>query len=182
MKEVLRKIGLVDSFKMELPISRNDFVSTLATNIDAPGFKFFEAFSSSKNAYKGIVSYEGFELKRKRKLFDANKTLPTCRGVFRATDSKLIIEVEIDGFSKIMILFLIFLGLFYTIFVMIIIFNIWTAQWAGVVWMVPFVLLHAAFMIGVPYYVMKRSTGATKYELERDLYFMMKDKLNSVSQ
>jgi hypothetical protein len=40
-----------------------------------------------------------------------------------------------------------------------------------------FISVHAVFMFAGPYRSMKRSMRATKYDFERDLHFMMKDKL-----
>ena len=38
----------------------------------------------------------------------------------------------------------------------------------------PFLVVHAAFMFGVPYFMMRRSTNRMKYQLEREFYYMTK--------
>jgi hypothetical protein len=37
-------------------------------------------------------------------------------------------------------------------------------------WALPFILFHAAFMFGIPYFIMRRSLRSTKYDIERDIY------------
>ena len=82
MNEFLKKIGLFDSFRLELPMDKSDFVKTSIKNLDESGLGLFEEFSSSKKAYRGTVENDGFELKRKRK-FMTMTTSPSIRGKFQ---------------------------------------------------------------------------------------------------
>ncbi|MFT4850597.1 MAG: hypothetical protein ACI83B_003156 [Sediminicola sp.] len=38
----------------------------------------------------------------------------------------------------------------------------------------PFIIIHAAFMYGAPYLMMRRSTKRMKHELERELFYLTK--------
>ncbi len=39
---------------------------------------------------------------------------------------------------------------------------------------IPFIVLHGAFMLGLPYFLMRKSVSKMKYELEREFYFLTK--------
>jgi len=39
---------------------------------------------------------------------------------------------------------------------------------------VPFLFIHAAFMFGIPYFMMRRSVKRMKHDLEREFYYMTK--------
>lgn len=38
----------------------------------------------------------------------------------------------------------------------------------------PFIIVHAIFMLGFPYLMMRRSVSKMKYELEREFFYMTK--------
>jgi hypothetical protein len=175
MKEFLKKIKLIDYLRTELQISRNEFVDKLNSIVDEGGTGFFsgpfDTFSSSKNEFKGRISYDGFKIKRRRRFIDTNINLATANGVFSEQNGKLVIETEINGFSGFIIPFYIFLIIFYSIFFFSIGFE---KNNSGIV-VLPFIMLHAAFMFGIPYFMMRRSVKRLKYELEREFYYLTKN-------
>ena len=102
MNEFLRKIGLLDSFQIELSMNKSDFAKVLNANLDEPGPDFFEAFSGDNKAYKGAVKNDGFKMRRKRK-YDLKTTSPSISGTLQQAGNKLIIDVVLNGFSGWMI-------------------------------------------------------------------------------
>jgi hypothetical protein len=178
MKEFLKRLKLVDYLTTELGISKSDFVKKFKEHVDDDDtgmfFTAFEVFSSSKNEYRGRVSYEGFKIRKRRKLFEINMNSATAEGKFNQRDEVLIIETEINGFRNIYILFYA-LGIFiYPVFFLSFLFSDNPEMNSAMLLAFPFLLLHATFWFGIPYLVMKRSTKKMKYELEREFFYMTK--------
>lgn len=44
-----------------------------------------------------------------------------------------------------------------------------------------FFVVHAAFLMGIPYLIMRRGVARMKYELERDFYYMTRRQINRTS-
>jgi hypothetical protein len=173
MKDFLRKIRLIDNFKIELEINKNEFFNILKNNIDEKRSDFFDAFSSSKNDYKGTVTQDSFDIKRRWRFFDVNLNFAKAKGTIEQKGSNLIIMTEINAFQGQMMIFFISLIVFYLIFII----AISTADNVGgnvPGFAYPFILIHALFMFGIPYFIMRRSVSRMKYELERDFYYMIK--------
>ena len=176
MTNFLKTLRLIQDMNFELPANRPDFVKALQANVDPPGSPMRDIFSRSKHIYKGIVTYDGFDLKRKRKFFDSNMGLVTARGTFTQGDDNLTIDVQFKAFHPLFILFFIFLVLSYGMF--IVMFAMAPEEGGTPAWTLPFILVHASFMFGIPYFLLRRSISMMKYNLERDFFFFIKDKLN----
>ncbi len=177
MKEFLKKIKLIEHLTTDIEIQKNEFVSKLKQHVDQGSTGMFsdtfDFFSSSENEYKGQVGYEGFKIKRRRKIFDMNMNLAVASGTYRQNNEKLIIETEINGFNGMMIPFYVFAILFYSIFIGAF-FMTDNFEGNGAGFALPFIFIHAAFMFGIPYFIMRRSTKRMKHELEREFYYMTK--------
>lgn len=177
MKDFLKKLKLVDYLVTELEISQHDFVNRLKANVDEGStgmfFNSFEAFSSSKNEFKGQVGLNDFKIRRRRRFFDMNMNLAVASGTYEQSDSLLIISTEINGFSGMMIPFYVLLVVFYSIFVILFL----TADDIDGnmdFFALPFFIIHATFMFGGPYLMMRRSVSKMKHELEREFYYLTK--------
>lgn len=179
MKEILKKLKLIGHQTTELEVSKNEFVSRFQQHVDQGSTStlssMFEAFSSGKNEYKGYVSSNGFRIRRKRKLFDMNMNFALATGEFRAKNNLLVITTEVNGFHGMMIPFYIFITIFYLIFILGFSFTAFPEEGNGPMALaIPFVLVHAAFMYGMPYFIMRRSVSRMKHELEREFFYMTK--------
>ena len=175
MNTLLTKLNLLTTTTIELPIEKYNFVSIVNASIDHSDLGYFsdmgDIFSSSKAEYKGHINSYGFKLKKKRKFFDYNMNFATAEGRFTQQGDTLKINVEINGFLNRMIPFIIIVPIFYLFF------FIMTLQGGGPeasIIAIPFLLIHGLFMIGIPYFIMRRSVKRMQYELERDFYFMIK--------
>lgn len=179
MKDFLKKIKLIEYLTIELDIQKNEFISTLKESVDEGSTGFmsdsFDVFSSSKNEYKGHVGFENFKIKRRKRFFDTYVNLAVAKGTYRQKENTLIIDTEISGFNGMMIPFYIFILIFYSIFVIAFLFadNI---EGASPVLTLLFILIHASFMFGLPYFIMRRSMKRMKHELEREFFYMTKKK------
>jgi len=77
MKDFLIKLKIIDFLTTELEIEKNEFVAKFRQHVDEGSTGIFsdsfDVFSSSKNEYKGHVSYQDFKIKRRREFFYMTK-------------------------------------------------------------------------------------------------------------
>ena len=176
MKTFLKKIKLIENFSTELQIEKHDFVKSFRRHVDESSSglikDLLDAFSSSKNEFKGSVGINAFRIKRRKRFFDSSLPL-VAEGTYRQRGESLLIDAEISGASKMMISFCVFLLLFYLVALgSIIMKDDQDLRVAAVT--VPFLFIHAAFMFGIPYFMMRRSIKRMKHDLERELYYLTK--------
>ena len=178
MKNFLKRLKLIDYLESEIEIDQSEFLLKLRENVDKgdTGFLsgFFDIFSSSKNEFKGSVHSEGFKIKRRRRLFDMNMNLSTAEGKINQEGTLLQINTEITGFSGLMMPFYIFIAIIYSIFIFSFTIAVFTGNSGQIGFALPFIIIHAAFMYGAPYLMMRRSTKRMKHELERELFYLTK--------
>jgi pilus assembly protein TadC len=177
MTDFLKQIGLHDQFQITLPVSKSDFSKILLANLDKPQPGFFDLFSSSKNLYKGKIEIDSFEIKRKRKWFDSSARHLTVYGKFSSYHEQLTIDIELKPFKYALIPLAIALLIFYVAAFSVILIGevpLPTKLLVG-----GFIIVHAIFMFSIPYVIFKKALRNTRYEIERDLHFMMKDKLQA---
>jgi hypothetical protein len=187
MDEFLRKIELLDNFTVELEVDRNVFVDRLMSIVD-PGstetiFTLFEGFGSNGMEYKGKVDNEGFEIRRRKKLFDSNINLAIAKGKWRQREDHLIVNTEVKSFNNFFIFFIIMAIVFYG-FAFVAIFLSENGTEESSLWMaisIPFLFVHAAFMLGIPSFIMRRSINRMKYDLTREFHYLAATKNSSHS-
>ncbi len=176
MKEFLKKLKLIQYLTFEIDIQRSDFVKKLRNIVDEEEISIlsdpFEAFSRSKNEYKGQVGDHKFKIKRRKKFFDMNMNFAVAEGTYQQQDENLLFEIEINGFIKMMIAFYVIVTLFYILFIGAF-FTVDVDEDFSVI-MLPFIILHGAMMFGMPYYLMRRSASKMRHEIEREFFFIAK--------
>lgn len=177
MKDFLHKLNLLEYLKLEIEIDLYKFVDKFRGSVGEGATdvitEFFDAFSSSKNEYKGHVDYNGFKIKKRRRMFDMNFNFAVAKGNFEQVENKLIINTEINGFSEAMIPYYAFCIVFYLIFFFAILFGV-EFNTGDDPFVLPFIIIHAFFMLGLPYFMMKRSVKKMKYDLEREFYYQLR--------
>ena len=175
MNKLLTRLNLLKTTIIELSIEKYNFISIVKSNIDEKELGLFsdmtDVFYSSEAEYKGHIDSYGFKLKKKRKFFDYNMNLAIAKGHFNQQGDTLKINVEINGLSNQMVPFFVLIPIFYLFFIA----TTLLADDAASIVMIPFLLLHGLFMLGIPYFMMRRSIKRMKYELERDFYFMIRN-------
>ncbi|MDR6760458.1 hypothetical protein J2Y38_000637 [Flavobacterium sp. 2755] len=169
MNNFLKKINLIKNITIQLPVSKIDFIQKFRNNVDESdlGYVPFEIFLSSRNEYKGNIENNSFELKKRKKLFDMNHSFAKVNGNLIQENDKLTIDVEIIGFRKRMIIFFGFIIFFYLISI------------AGMISVgdnvtfifLPFLFIHMSIMLGIPYFIIRRSVNRMAYDLERDFHY-----------
>ncbi|UYZ63824.1 hypothetical protein [Hymenobacter weizhouensis] len=177
MQEFLRKLRLITDVSIPLKTDKTQFVQLLQQHVDAGKTDFFsslfssafEVFSSSPNQYVGEIWQDSFKIRRKAHLFEPSLTFARVKGQVASTAEGTLVEAEIDGSSGVLS-FVAFLAVFYLIFIVTTLFS----GQLPVVALV-FFLFHGALMIGIPYLVTRRGVQRMAYNLERDLYFIVKE-------
>ncbi len=177
MKQILVRIKLVEYLNSEIEVDIYKFVDKFRENVEECELGMMsdsiDFFSSNKNEYRGHVDYQGFKIKRRRRLFDSTMSLSIAKGTFEQKETILNIKAEINGFSGMMIPFyivgIIIYGAFFIALLTGVEFNGNESGFA-----LPFILLHAIFMLGLPYFMMRRSVKRMKYDLEREFYYLTK--------
>ena len=177
MQELKRKLNLIDHFSIEIEIQKKDFVKKFDAIVDDGETGLFsvvfEIFSNSKNTFKGKVMYDGFEIKRKRKIFDTNHNIAVATGSFKQNGGKLLIEIEIDGLRRIMVFYYL---TFFSIYVVLLVTFLLDGLIGGDVEFLvsPSIFIHAVIMFVFPYFFMRKSISRLKYELEREFFYLAK--------
>lgn len=174
-RKLLQDIKLIDSLRLELPIEKNRFIENLKSTVEKGDVRYYSSFGDlfvkGKKHYRGEVTYEDFKIKKKSSMFENNMTMAVAKGTYQSSETGVTINVEINGFSKMMIPFYIMITVFYLIFISIMIST--PSDDSGMSWIgLPFLILHAAFMFGIPYVIARRGVKRLKYDLERELYFL----------
>jgi hypothetical protein len=176
MKDLLRKLKLIDNFTTSINISKIEFIEKLTAITDKGNFGMFsdtfDAFSSNKKEFKGQIDFNGFTLKRRRRFFDNNGSFAVIIGNFYENDGQLTIKAEINGFHNFFLFFYIVLIIFYTTTII----STSISENVTKIFIIPFCFLHGAFMFSIPYFIMKRSVKRLKYELEREFFYLTKNK------
>ena len=171
MKNFLKKIGLVDYLSTELAVDQTTFVNRLKENVDHHSNGLFEIFNSSKKEYRGTVGYNNFEIQRREFYSYQNQLQAKVKGNLYQNGEKLVIESEISGYSPWLLLIFIFLLFVYASFLGAFLFT--GADFgAESFFILPFLAIHAALMFYVPYRMLKRAVEKSKYDLEREFFYL----------
>lgn len=178
MENFLRKIKLIDSFSVTLNTTKAEFTSALHQHVDQEDIdgwfsSAFEVFTSSKNRYKGNVSHNGFRIRKRMRFFERNIGKAIATGRLRDKGDVLCIDTEINGWNNYMIFFYSFLIVFYLIFLGTFMIQDFSGE-SEFFFIVPiFIIIHAMFMFGLPYFMMRRSVKRFKEDLEREFYYII---------
>ena len=101
MKAFLRKIKIIDSFTMTLPMPQQAFVAKLAAITELGSTRMFVSpfalFSSRDWAYVGVVTDESFKIQRHGRYLDANGSAVTASGTLTEENGQVRIETELNA-------------------------------------------------------------------------------------
>ena len=178
MENFLRKIKLIDSFSTTLNTTKSEFTSALRNNVDEgdiDGFfsGAFEVFTSSDNKFKGSVNHNGFKIRKRRWFFERNFGKATATGNLREQHNSLVIHTEINAFNSHMVFMFGALIVFYLVFFTMVFGSIFSENSDFPVFVPIFVIIHAAFMFGIPYFMMRKGVRRMKQDLEREFHFII---------
>ena len=171
LTEFLEKIDLIDHLELKLNVSKDEFIKALSSNLDEDKFRYFEELSSSKNVYAGDVDDSTFKIWKKRSFTDANQNGGRFTGHFYEQGNELIINITIDVHSsKLNKMFIVIMLTFMCLYFFLIFFNKVKTEF----FVRAFLFIHACLMTVMFYFYFRNIVKKLKYNIERDLYFMLK--------
>ncbi|KAF2509985.1 hypothetical protein EYY60_10720 [Flavobacterium zhairuonense] len=182
----LRKIKLIESFSVEIPLSLNDLVKKIDILLYEDRSGFFSGTYSSKTQFIGKVNKKGFEIRNNLMQMTKGKTVVIAYGSFTDLNEKTEVNIEIKGFDKFMHLFYGMQLLFYSILILYLIFHtdriinqlhslpLHSSFW-GIVTNV--IILGCLFfgMTIYPYFKMRKSMEEIEDDLRRELCQISKE-------
>lgn len=171
------RIGWRDALNMQLNLSAFDFEQKLQLLVDTEQKRkrirpLFKKDDSGK-IYFGRISEGTFSFQQRRRFADAYQNFSKVNGTFHEEDGKVNISMSVFYGSKWMLLFLLLLLCFYCAIIGVVIYN--TTDPILPLFVVPFLLLHGVFMVGIIYFSIRRNVKRMTYILERELFFLTKD-------
>jgi hypothetical protein len=100
--------------------------------------------------------------------------LAIAKGKLRPRDNQLIVDTELNSFNNFFILFFIILLVFSALGIMVMLLseNGKDEGNMSVAIGLQFLVVHATFMLGIPYLFMRRSTNRMKYDLTREFHYL----------
>jgi len=177
MKKFLERIKCIDYLTTELEIQKADFISNFSKQVEKGDIGMFsgtfEVFSSSDKRYKGNVDHNGLRIRPKRNMFDVNLGQGVAEGKFTQKGDVLAIETTINGANGKMKFYFAFVLFFYVMFTGAI-FGFASFRENVPLFVIPFILFHALFMLGLPIIIMRKSVKNMKYNLEREYFYATK--------
>ncbi len=174
MQNLLRKYKLIEAVTIKLPLDKAEFVSRLRLHVEPGGTGLlgdpFEAFSGKNKEFRGTVDLDGFKIRKRRKIFEAYSGLAKAEGTFHQEQDQLNIATTINGFHGVFYFYYLIVTLIYAGFVV----AFFTVDDMPV-FVIPFIILHAALMYGIPFFIMRRSVQRMKRDLEREFFYLTKE-------
>jgi len=95
MDNLLRKIGLLDSFTIDIKVTPAELVQSISKKLDPPQFDLLDVLNFDKNEFKGFIEVDRFELKRHRAFLPSFAHLAKAHGKFEAREDKLTVTVNV---------------------------------------------------------------------------------------
>ena len=170
---------MIEDSTIVLNTSRVEFVEALQNNVDQADidsffsnfFQGFEVFDSSKNLFKGRVNSDGFKIRKRRRMFNSSSGLAKATGRFREKNDQLEIKTTISAWNNILLFVIGMLLIFYVIFISLFLFN--SEFRSGSFFVLPFLIIHALFMFGIFYFLMRKSIKNLKQDLKREFVYII---------
>lgn len=172
MKSLAEKIGIIEKFEIELKISKKEFLKKIKDRIESKGHYFFGISNTNKPFFKGSISNDSFELKRKRRFLDSHLDFIKTSGNFYQKGSNLIINAKVSGYNIIVLIVFTIAIIIYLIGFLSIttgdtrIFNKLMFDYL-------FLFGHFCLMTGIPYLVIRRIVRKVKVEFDSDLHLLI---------
>lgn len=175
MESFLRKYKLIDTLSLKLNCDKTTFIEKFKENVEPSNLSFspFEVFSGGSKLYKGNLQNSTFKIQKKQQLFNNRQSNPIASGKITEGINDLKINIEINGITPLMKFFFGFVVFFYLIgFSIFLLVSLNTDNFPF--FPIPFLILHAVFMLGVPFYIIRSSVRNFKQEIEREFHYWLR--------
>lgn len=99
MKDLLKSIGLLQEFTVQLDCPKSYFIQTLGKHVDDSGFDLLELFTSGR-PFKGKITGDAFSIRKRKRLFNTNVNIVKLNGIVQQKDEKSIVSVQTNINSR----------------------------------------------------------------------------------
>lgn len=169
MKDFFKSIKLIREQTITLNCPTSYFLKMLTANMAPDDFGFFEAFTKGPH-FKGKVTGNEFRIRQRQQFFASRgKGFAVIDGSARDRNEKAVIEMEISGVRRSSAGFL-FLIVFYLVAIVAMI-----TSSANPEEILPVLIGQFIFMLAVFYFVIRNIVRVATSEIEKDLYYLVKD-------
>lgn len=103
LKKILRKIGLLDNFTVELTASPQTVIHELSKKTDDYQPDLFDIFTFNKKEYKGYIRTDKFEIKKCKSFMVSFDHWAEATGKMEMENDKLIITTEVKSIQAYMV-------------------------------------------------------------------------------
>ncbi|MGB3463848.1 MAG: hypothetical protein WBA74_01200 [Cyclobacteriaceae bacterium] len=173
MKKLPERLGLVEEAQVTLDISKQDFMTLLADNLDPYRYALFEAFTSSHNLYKGKLIENGFIIRKKRKILQSKSAHIRITGIVEDSEYPTQIRLHLESWSNKTLLLYIFFLLCY-LFAFTVIFQSDAFSTFGIKIIAVIVLtLHMMLLFSAPIITLRKSVKRMCTQVVADLHMMV---------
>lgn len=182
MKDILRRLHLITSFEIELPLEKEEIVHRLQTHIAPPDINPFgrlgRIFNPSVAPYIGVIQADSFRLRPRISVsgFEgpfAFIGIPTFEGQFISLESGTILVIEVDGVSFTQLLPVVG-SLSFTCFVLTgFIYSVFSGKWIGLeatLFILTALVLIIYFFVRYPYIKARRNMQDAIQNLKHDIF------------
>lgn len=170
IKRLIRKLGLLDDFSLELTISPQTLIYKISKKMDNYRPDLFDIFTFNKKEYKGFITTEKFEIKKCQSFIISFDHYAEAFGKIEIKDDKIQIRTEI--YATDLYLKLAALGssalIFTTIALLAITSTLTTGKIDGL-YIGLIILIFESICFGLPFLAMRWSVQNLKSDLEDDL-------------
>jgi hypothetical protein len=169
LKKILRKIGLLDNFTVELTGSPQTVMDKLSKKTDDYQPDLFDIFTFNKKEYKGYIRADKFEIKKSKSFIVSFEHWAEAIGKMKIENDRLI-NTEIYSIQAYMVVigFGLTALLFFFIGLAAILSALTTGEIEGLYAGLGILTFMTVFL-GLPIYVMKWSVRNLKSDLEDEL-------------
>ena len=179
MNNLLQKLYLADCITIQLQTTKEQFANELSAITDRGGTGLFsdpfESFVFSKYEFRGYVSEEGFEIRRRRKLFDTNSNNATvATGSFTEENGVLSVITEVNGFPVFYLILYILIAIIYFLILLALV----TSDSDAKIFVASFLIIQAVLIYGISYFILRRGVARFTYELEREFFYLSKQEIS----
>lgn len=167
MNSFYKSIGLYEHLSFNMDMNKSEFIESLRKIIYKTNTNFISLVPDNgiptRFEYRGIVTPNNFTIRRRMRFFDSNISASIIKGQFLEKNNKIEIFIEFSPLRfHILILFMVL------VFFLVSVLNLDGKENSEFI--LPLII--PIIIITTHYFTVKRNIQRSKYDFERELYFI----------
>ena len=152
---------------MTLDMDKGDFLKLLHENIDEDtGIQLFESLNTKLKPYKGLIKPSGFQLKRRRRMFESNSEMARIKGTLKTDLRQTVLTTHI-GFDELTMKAI--FGLLIFVYAGVLVVLLSTSAGDEISWFPLLILGHGLLIFGILYFVLRYQIRVSTRRFKRFL-------------